>query len=624
MQAEHRADRIQQAEVRREISRRNPVVEQGHVEGRAALAGGEVQRPGRADRLVVHARHRRPAHHILILHGGRPVQPVAPQHGDLRRHAAFDPREARGFKLERTGAGIIPAVQPHEPVGQHPVEAHERPTGDDPPVVELHQHRRHAAVRAQTKVDRGINRAVGVEPRNPAASEAAHAGEIATRHDPSVRLHREGLDRVIEAGPEVEGAVARTIGIQPHHPQRGRSVERSERTTHENFSGRIQHHRAHRSIEAAARVEAEIKRPSRREPREPSARLPGKLREVARDQHPPVRLHRHRADLIIRADPGIERRIHRPVRIQPRDQIAHGGVEDRERAADHGLAVRLERHGEDRVVRADAGIVRQVERAIRAKPRDAIPGDTANRLEITHGDDPAIGLHRHAADRGIGTAAGVEREIDRAIHIDPREILRRHAVEEIIRAAHDHLAEQTGQRGVGDDRQGLHLRPAAPEAEARQTGPGVGQFREAALEFAVVVREHAPDESAINDQSRGRRLDGTVVPPATAARSLVDQDRHHRRGARTVGDDERRLANEVGVDQPDAFVIHPQIVRSGDKIDVQREHPRRGTGIDGIGVGTPAGIRSRDRNRRRRDLAVGRHGPHLRLRAQSRVERRVQ
>ena len=130
-----------------------------------------------------------------------------------------------------------------------------------------------------------------------------------------------------------------------------------------------------------------------------------------------------------------QRQVHRRVAVQPRDAIAWDAADGLEIASDEDFAVRLQRcrvHCERRA----AGIKAGVNRAVRVQPRNAGSPRAAHRSELADGD-LAIGLECDCVHSLIHV--GIERCVERAIRVQPGDVVARSAVGHCECAADENL-----------------------------------------------------------------------------------------------------------------------------------------------------------------------------------------
>jgi hypothetical protein len=217
-------------------------------------------------------------------------------------------------KLRIGGAvGIEPGQAVAEGGGRVAVRLETRETtrDEDLPVRMLGQGE-HDVVRVG--IVAGVQRPVGVEPGQAVARGAAHAREVAARHDAAVGLQQQGVD--------LRGQPAADVGIESR-------VDRAVRVE---------------TGEAVARD------------RSGAVGLQG--REIAADKDLAVRLQDQRPHRAVGT--GIKRRVERAVRVDAGEVVARGadravGTHGGELTGQDEFAVGLGRHGVD--VAIDVGIV---------------------------------------------------------------------------------------------------------------------------------------------------------------------------------------------------------------------------------------------------------------------------
>ena len=181
--------------------------------------------------------------------------------------------------------------------------------------------------------------------------------------------------------------------------------------------------------------------------------------------------------------PGVERVVDRAVGIQPGDAIAGGAVERGEITRDDDFVVRLNGHGQHRIVRTGTGIEGGVQRTIRVQPRNARPvgaidlgehaADYAPPGEV---GDHLVGMEGDHVHRVVRTAAqpGEDGVVHRAIDVQHRDAIAGQPVHRGEVTANQPASVQAlaGQR-VGEELDRQHL-VVGPNVVAKRRVDGAG------------------------------------------------------------------------------------------------------------------------------------------------------
>ena len=392
----------------------------------------------------VDPRQRRPAHGLRddlhrVRRAGRPDD----HHREVR--PVFIHAEVPGAPREDTRAEVLATVEPRDPILRVRVKEREAATDDDLAIGWLQQHRVDQIVRAEPEVDRRIDGAVrAAEPHDVIAGKAVVAGEVADRDHIAIGLDVNAGDVIVGTGADVE-RVERAVWIEPREEVAGRGTVGGEQTADEDFAVGLNANRAHRTVEVRAGVEGRIDGPIRQQAHQVTAAGTRETGEVTPEVNRLAgRMNRNRMHRRARARAEAERRVHRATRGQARDEVLIAAVDGREPAADHDLAIRLQRQRVDDAVRADGGGKREVQRAVGEHPREVAAERGTDRVELARKQNRAVGLHRHRAQRTAATEvierARHKRRIKAATREQPRRADTIHPVE---------LGEITGDHHAG-------------------------------------------------------------------------------------------------------------------------------------------------------------------------------
>ena len=234
-------------------------------------------------------------------------------------------------------------------------------------------------------------------------------------------------------------------------PARRRAVDRrvDDETIRDHRQTIVQREREHGPVRTRAGIEGQIQRPRRAQPRDAAPRNAIDDRELTANDDLAVRLNFHGVNRTIRATARIEARVERTIGIQARDVIAVGAVEEREFAADDHLAevdaVGVDRQRAHGAVRAETGIEGRIHHAVGEQTRDIIPADAVVGSEAAANND-ATGIRRgrivnpHRTHEVIGPNARTETEVQRTIGVHPRHAAALERVHRREIATHHRLA----------------------------------------------------------------------------------------------------------------------------------------------------------------------------------------
>ena len=152
----------------------------------------------------------------------------------------------------------------------------------------------------------------------------------------------------------------------------------------------------------------------------------------------PSELHRNRPHRVARARSRVKAQVHRAIGIQAGDVRPRGPVDGREVAADDRLAVRLNRDGEDVAVGPQTHLEPRIQRAVVIEPGDIIArhgiegGEPAADQQFAVWTDERL---RGRIDRVVRARARVEGRVHGAVERHPGQEIMAHVVEVRERAA---------------------------------------------------------------------------------------------------------------------------------------------------------------------------------------------
>ena len=84
------------------------------------------------------------------------------------------------------------------------------------------------SVSARAEVNGGINRAIGEQASDLAASDAAGASELTGEEDAIIGLNGNGGDEIISPEADVEGRIDRTVGVEASETVKSAAIEIGE------------------------------------------------------------------------------------------------------------------------------------------------------------------------------------------------------------------------------------------------------------------------------------------------------------------------------------------------------------------------------------------------------------
>ena len=218
------------------------------------------------------------------------------------------------------------------------------------------------------------------------------------------------------------------------------------------------------------RVKGRVHRTIQIQPHQVMVRDAVERNEIAAHNHLAVRLHGQGVNRPVGAGDtasGVEVQIHLAGAGQAGHSAALHAVEVGETAANeigaHGRPVvrrrRQEsfRDGVDRVVRAGAGVKGGVQRAVLIQPRNVVEGDGVEVGEASHDHDGAVGLARiwrlaqHLLHQAVGPRLQVEEAgVHRSVRIEPRHLAQRKVIDEGEKSARQNLSVRLQAQRVDD------------------------------------------------------------------------------------------------------------------------------------------------------------------------------
>ena len=256
----------------------------------------------------------------------------------------------------RIEAGVERAVrvQPDEVGPGHAVEGDEF-AADQHLAVVLHRERIDAAVEARAGHERGVHHAVRVQPHQAGPRDVVEGVERAAHEHLVVRLHREGEDRVVRAGPGIEGEIHLAVGREARDAVAVGAVDGREQSAEQQLALAGQGQRANRAVGSRTDVKGAVQLAVRLEARDAVARHAADLREITGHDQTPVKLPHQRIDRRVGsrlgAEGGVERAGGRVDGFIVHD-LEHGVGDEAEHRVD-----RVEERDLDRLVPVRHGVI---------------------------------------------------------------------------------------------------------------------------------------------------------------------------------------------------------------------------------------------------------------------------
>ena len=251
LRAQRGIGEIEQTEQHRAVHVRQRVIRHRHREGLHRRAGREDQRA--VHRRVIHAAGRRTIPRRVIRADLARLATRA-RDRDRRHTAAFAYREVRRAELQRARARAIrAAINADHAVGDRAIELRETTRENDLVIERLNRDRRDEVVRAQAEVDRVINRAIRIDADHTILGTAVVIHEAARHDDLAIRLNRHREHRVIRAHAGIEREVQRAVGLEAREPAAGRSAHIQEVAADDEETVGLNRNRRDRRIRTRAR-----------------------------------------------------------------------------------------------------------------------------------------------------------------------------------------------------------------------------------------------------------------------------------------------------------------------------------------------------------------------------------
>ena len=356
---------------------------------------------------------------LRVIRLGREIsgQRIKCHHGHRRRHAAGD--EAEGMNRcigsaahVKTGVQGTVGIQTRDPRRRIAIEGSEVPD-DEHMAVAFHRHGPDRGQRAQPDAKAGVHRAVRVQAGDVIARRAVDGKELAADDDLAVRSDGDAMDHAIRAESGVEGGVERAIRIEPGQTRDEEAAVAREIARDQNLSVRLHGHGAHRRVRTRAEEESQVPRAIGIQAREARGGDAIVTRKVAADENLPVRHRRQGADQIVRPHRRSKCGVHRTVQQEPGHAAARHAVHIRERAGDDH-AVRHRGDGLHRAVRARARLEAGVHRAIRGQAGDAVHGQPVELREVAAHVEALQIIEGHRAHETFRAKIVVEERVHRA------------------------------------------------------------------------------------------------------------------------------------------------------------------------------------------------------------------
>ena len=428
-----RQDRERDREVRHPGEERQRPVGRDVIETRGCreIRGHEINRANRArtTRAADRQRERRRAfehrdrrrgqlHHPVIAVESRDVSAInAIDRHEITREPDVALRLARhrlhrGVRTETRIEARIQrtiGIDARNRTAGRPVERHEV-AANDHATTAVERHRAHRAARTRADVERVVRRAIDVHPHQVGVAPAIHRAEAATDHREAVRLQRDRVHLAARRQHRRVRHIAAAVAVQAREAVVRDAIHTGKHAAEQNLLIGLRLDREHRAIRTRrARRERRVGDTIRRESRHIRAAERIHPGEIAANNHRAIAQQLDREHDPIRSEARTKRHVTRAVRIQPRQISLREAHRILERAADHDLAVGLQRERINNVVKAETRIERRVERAIHIHAGDAVDRHALVAREVAADEHPAIGLHDERVDRAVRAEQRIER-----------------------------------------------------------------------------------------------------------------------------------------------------------------------------------------------------------------------
>ena len=200
----------------------------------------------------------------------------------------------------------------------------------------------------------------------------------------------------LTVGVGVKAGVERAVGIKPRNAVAGLAADAAEQPAHQNLPSACT---ARASTKKSRWGQSWRQRAVGIKPRDVVAGLATDAGEDPAHQNLAIGLHRKGKDSTRSCrigDVGVKAGVERAVGTKPRNVVAGLAADAAEGAAHQNLAVGLHCKGTDYTVRV--GVKAGVERAVGIKPRDLVAGLAADAGEVPARHNLAIGLYRNGID----------------------------------------------------------------------------------------------------------------------------------------------------------------------------------------------------------------------------------
>ena len=220
----------------------------------------------------------------------------------------------RGVDLRQgVGEGTVKRpvqLQPGHARHGHPVK-HQEPTADDHAVVHLHRDRGDDAVRAESRVERLVERAVRIQPGDVGPGDPVERPKLTDHDDASKRIDGDVVNVPVRAGTEVERLVHRPVEVDADEVVVVVGVERGEFAGDEQEVALVHLDDVHGVIRPLAGVEHAIQRAVRLQSGYPDNRGVVEIGKITGHDHRAVRHQLDVADGSAGPETSPERHIHR-------------------------------------------------------------------------------------------------------------------------------------------------------------------------------------------------------------------------------------------------------------------------------------------------------------------------
>ncbi len=247
--------------------------------------------------------------------------------------------------------------------------------------------------------------------------------EIAPHYNSAVSLHREGLHKAV--GAWIEGVVCCPVRIKAAYVCSRLPTQSREASAHQDFAVRLhgqgKHDRFRGIISACPRAECRVNCSRCIEPADVSARLPAQPGEIPAHQNFPIWLDHEGIDGAISFR--IERAVHGSIRVEPTD-VGPGLPAQCGKVAPHQdfpVGLHVQAIHRRKITTTHPGIERRVQRPVGIEPPNVGARLATQRAKRATDQNFAVGLHGQRPDCGFRISVGswIENGIETSIWVKP-------------------------------------------------------------------------------------------------------------------------------------------------------------------------------------------------------------